>query len=300
MRYSLRAFIILFLSFVCTLSYTVAHAGETTVSTQWLETQLDNPNVIVIDMSDESQYQRFHIKKAIQLPYHVLNQRLKNGVSLSIGRQNITKLLGLLGITPDSHVVVYDDTGGLHAARLFWELERLQHKKISLLDGGLVKWILEGKPVTAIPFQPKKKTNYPLPNKMADIHLANINEVLPSSRSQNTLLIDVRSEQEYIGNIKQRRSGHIPGAKLWSWDNSIDFDNQFKFKSKQVIEKELSSIGLNKKTQPIVLYCRSAHRAAQSYLTLRHLGFKNIKVYDGSMSQYEKTANAPLTRGKEP
>ena len=93
MKLFLRTLIALLFS-LCSIAY----AAEVTVSTQWLEKQLDNPNVVIIDMSDETQYQRFHLKNAIQLPYHVLNQNLKNGVSLSIGQNNITKLLGLLGI----------------------------------------------------------------------------------------------------------------------------------------------------------------------------------------------------------
>lgn len=295
MKLFLRALIVLLFSLG-----SMAYAAEVTVSTQWLEKQLDKPNIVVIDMSDETQYQRFHLKNAIQLPYHVLNQNLKNGVSLSIGRNNITKLLGLLGISADSHVVIYDDIGGLHAGRLFWELERINHKNVSLLDGGLVKWILEGKPVTAIPYQPGKKANHPSPKSTSDIRLASIEDVLPATRKKDTLLIDVRSEQEYIGQVKQRRSGHIPGARLWSWDNAVDFDNQFKFKPKSVLEAELKKIGLVKKTQAVILYCHSAHRASQSYLTLRYLGFKNVKVFDGSMKQYVLTANAPLTKGAKP
>lgn len=281
-------------------SVSTVYASETIVDTQWLKTNIDNPNIVLIDMSDETQYQRFHIKNAIQLPYHILNQNLKNGVSLSIGSNNIVKLLGLLGISSTSHVVIYDDIGGLNAGRLFWELERIKHPNVSLLNGGLVKWILDGNPVTATPFQPKTKTNYPLPKVLNNNILATINDVLPDSRATNTLLIDVRSQAEYIGNVKQRRSGHIPGAKLWSWDNAVSFDDQFKFKPKKLLEAELSKIGLIQKQQPVILYCRSAHRASQSYATLRSLGFKNVKVYDGSMKQYEVSVNAPLTKGSNP
>lgn len=292
----------LLLTFIIFLHFSVStvYASESIVDTQWLKTNIDNPNIVLIDMSDETQYQRFHIKNAIQLPYRVLNQKLKNGVSLSIGSNNIVKLLGLLGISTTSHVVIYDDIGGLHAGRLFWELERIKHKNVSLLDGGLVKWILEGNPVTAKPFQPTAKTNYPLPKSLNKNILASIKDVLPDSRSKNTLLIDVRSQDEYKGNVKQRRSGHIPGAKIWSWDNAINFEDQFKFKPKKILEAELSKIGLIQKQQPVILYCRSAHRASQSYATLRSLGFENVKVYDGSMKQYVITANAPLTKGAKP
>ncbi len=295
MKTLLRTFIILLL-----LNLSTAYAAEPLVTSQWLKTHLNDANLVLIDMSDETQYQRFHIKNAIQLPYHVLNKSLKNGVSLSIGSDNIIKLLGLLGIKASSQVVVYDDIGGLHAGRFFWELERLNHKNVSLLDGGLVKWILEGKPVTAKVFSPRQKTNY-IPSKQPVKNiLASIEDVRPDSRNKNTLLIDVRSADEYMGNVKSRRSGHIPGAKLWSWDNAINFDDQFKFKPKNILLKELNKIGLSKKDQPVIVYCQSAHRAAQSYATLHSLGFRNIKIYDGSMKEYSISANAPLTKGMPP
>jgi len=275
-------------------------AAEPLVETQWLKANINNPNVVLIDMSDETQYQRFHIQNAIQLPYHVLNKKLKNGVSLSIGSENIIKLLGLLGVTASTHVIIYDDIGGLHAGRLYWELERVNHKNVSVLNGGLVKWILDGNPVTAKTFQPTRKTNYQATKKTSNEALATINDVLPSSRDKNTLLLDVRTKEEYVGNVKQRRSGHIPGAILWSWDNSINFENQFKFKQKNILVKELNKLGLKQKNQPVILYCRSAHRASQSYLTLRSLGFNNVKVYDGSMKQYAISANAPLAKGIKP
>jgi len=275
-------------------------AAKPLVETQWLKANINNPNIVLIDMSDETQYQRFHLQNAIQLPYHVLNKKLKNGVSLSIGSENIIKLLGLLGITASTHVIIYDDIGGLHAGRLYWELERINHKNVSVLNGGLVKWILDGNPVTAKTFQPTRKTNYQATKKTSNKALATINDVLPSSRDTNTLLLDVRTKEEYVGNVKQRRSGHIPGAILWSWDNSINFENQFKFKQKNILVKELNKLGLKQKNQPVILYCRSAHRASQSYLTLRSLGFNNVKVYDGSMKQYAISANAPLAKGIKP
>lgn len=300
MKTLLRSLIILLSTAGFLLPAANAHAEQTLVSTDWLATHIDTPNIVLIDMSDETQYQRFHIKNAIQLPYHVLNMQLKNRVSLSIGRENIVKLLGLLGITPATHVVIYDDIGGLHAARFFWELKRLNHKRVSIVNGGLVKWILDGKPVTATPFQPRGKTKYPLPKLTNDKLLATIKDVLPDSRDKKTLLIDVRTPEEYMGSIKQRRSGHIPGAVLWSWDNAISFDNQFKFKPRNTLKQELASIGLKNTSQPVILYCHSGHRAAQAFLTLRSQGFNNVKVFDGSMKQYSITPNAPLTKGKQP
>ena len=90
-----------------------------------------------------------NLKETTHLPYAAINTRNKSDVSFSVGENKIIKILGLLGIKPNHHIVIYDDMGGLHASRFFWELEKLGHKNISLLDGGLVKWILAGNKVTA-------------------------------------------------------------------------------------------------------------------------------------------------------
>ncbi len=122
--------------------------ADTRVSTDWLNSHLNDPNLIVIDMTDGIQYQRFHVPGARHLPYQAINTNDRYGISHSSGSAQLINVLGQLGIRSDSHVVIYDDLGGLNASRLYWELEGLGHRRVSLLDGGLVKWILEGREVS--------------------------------------------------------------------------------------------------------------------------------------------------------
>lgn len=265
------------------------------VDTNWLKKNLGKPGMVLIDMSDNTQYQRFHIPGAVHLPYQALNQRTKKGVSFSIGKDNVARLLGFIGVTPESHIVIYDDMGGLHAGRLFWELERIGHKKVSLLDGGLVTWILQGNKVTNKPVE-YSKTNYVINTKGTN-NLAEKNDMLNKKKG---IIIDARSKEEYTGHPRYPRSGHIPGAKWLEWQSFVDFENGFKLKNKNDLEKMLSNIGLKDKNTPVTLYCRSGHRAAQSYLTLRQLGYNKVRLYDGSMADYVLDKNAPLNRGSQP
>ncbi|MDH5394966.1 MAG: rhodanese-like domain-containing protein, partial [Gammaproteobacteria bacterium] len=260
---------------------------------------LSSANVRIIDMSDDTQYQRFHIPGAIHLPYQVINVRDKKGVSLSAGKDHIIKILGLLGTTPEHHVVIYDDMGGLNASRLFWELEQLGHKNISLLDGGLVKWILSGNKVVAevpdikaVQYKANKTT---LQNKSVTAET-----ILQSKYTAKNILLDVRSKEEYIGNPAYPRSGHIPGAKWWEWQQSVNFENGFTMRNPAELKSELTSLGIKQIDIPITVYCQSGHRASQSYFTLRNLGFKNVKIYDGSMADYSKIKSAPLNKGLTP
>jgi len=267
------------------------------VSTDWLAKNLSSPDIILIDMSDGFQYQRFHLPGAINLPYQFLNQEIK-GVSLSIGQGQIVKLLGQLGVSATSHVVLYDDTGGLNASRLYWELEQLGHKKVSILDGGLVKWIREQRKVSAE--TPKLKPANYIPTKSGNPATASLDDVKAAVQSGKTLLLDVRTQEEYLGNPRYKRSGHIPGANWWEWDQAVDFDGGFTLHEGKRLLESLAGAGLKDKKQDVIVYCRSGHRASSAYLTLRELGFENVKLYDASMKEYEQIPTLPLKLGKEP
>ena len=279
------------------LSASLSNAQSSLVTTEWFAKHANDEKIILIDMSDNLQYQRFHLPGAINLPYGFLVQD-KNKVSLSIDKPQLIKLLGQIGISQDSYVIAYDDSGGLHAARLLWELDQLAHPKSALLDGGLVKWIREGRPISAE--APKLQPTTYRPKAQTTAATATIEDVAPASRAANTIVIDVRSDEEYTGNPKYPRSGHIPGAKWWEWDNAISVEKGFSLRSEAELLGELNALGLKDKDQPVILYCRSGHRATQSYNTLHNLGFKNVRVYDGSMKEYEKRKDLPLKKGKQP
>ena len=269
------------------------------VDINWLAKNLNSSSIRLIDMSDDTQFQRFHIPGATHLPYAAINMHNKKGVSLSVGKDNIIKILGLLGIQTKHHVVIYDDMGGLHAGRLFWELEKIGHKNISILNGGLVKWILSGKKVTA-KSQNIKAVQYKTAIKSGRNNTATLEEILSTTFNSKNILLDVRSKEEYSGYLRYPRTGHIPKAKWWEWSQSVNFENAFKMQKQTTLKKQLQQLGISKTNTPITLYCQSAHRAAQSYFTLRQLGFENVKVYDGSMSEYSKVKSAPLIKGLKP
>lgn len=286
----------LFLFFHASIAFS---APSFLVDINWLQKNLSSSSIRLIDMSDDTQFQRFHIPGATHLPYSAINRRNKKGVSLSVGQNHIVKVLGLLGIQPKHHVVIYDDMGGLHAGRLFWELEKIGHKKISIVDGGLVKWILAGKKVTA-DIKNVKAVQYIANRKSGRNNVVTAEEILKSEFNNKNILLDVRTKDEYVGHPRNPRGGHIPQAKWWEWSQAVNFENAFKMQDNATLKKQLQQVGINNSDTPITLYCQSAHRASQSYFTLRQLGYKNVKIYDGSMSEYSKIKSAPLKKGLTP
>ncbi len=273
-------------------------AGPVFVDADWVSKHIDDPAVVLVDMAaDGTQYQRFHLPGAVYLPYQAIVQRRRDGVTLRVDDERLFKILGALGISAQSHVVIYDDIGGLQAGRLFWELERIGHEKVSVLDGGLVQWILDGRKVVATPMIPKPVV-YSAKGGGARNNEASLRAVNAARGDAAAVLLDVRSREEYQGEPRsKRRTGHIPGAKWWPWDGAVAFDNGFRLKSADQLQKSLAAVGIDKKDQAIITYCQTGHRASQTYLTLRGLGYENIRVYDGSMAEYTRDRSAPLKLG---
>ena len=276
-----------------------ANAAPVLVSTKWLDKHLQDPNLVIIDMSsDDTQYSRFHLPGASYLPYYYLvRQRKSDKVVIRLSRKELVYTLGQLGIARNSYVVLYDDVGGLNVGRMFFELESIGHPNVSVLDGGLVKWILEGRKVVNTPFQ-RAPLQYGNPGKGID-NEANVAAV-DVARKSGTVVLDARSREEYIGDMKKHAGGHVAGARWWEWSDSVAMNKGFVFKSSRDLKSKLASFGISKQDQPVITYCHTGHRASQTYLILRSLGFKNVRVYTRSMGEYDLIRKSKLVRGMKP
>ena len=275
--------------------------SQVLVDSDWLAANLGQQGIVIVDMSnDDMQYQRFHLPTAVRLPYYALLQRKKSDkFPRRIDDKTFTRLLGHLGISRKSHVVIYDDVGGLNAGRLYWQLDHINHPKTSVLDGGIVTWILERRVVSNKPIKPATVV-------YGDIDQMRNNEAFltdlsagSGSRATATLL-DVRTKEEYIGDQKRRQGGHIPGSRWWPWEQSVNYRQGFLRQKSSFLKRSLQSVGVNQPSQPIIAYCRSGHRASQTYLVLRSLGFYNVKLYVNSMNEYGRLRKSYLKRGIDP
>lgn len=198
-------------------------ADTVLVNDDWVQTHLNDPDIVLVDMSDDdTQYERFHLPGAVRLPYYALLYKRKKSdrYFTRIGDEAFVRLLGRLGISRKNYVVIYDDVGGLNAGRLFWHLEHIGHPKVSVLDGGLVQWILQGRKVINTPAVRKPVSYGPL-EKGRD-NEAVLEQVRMASQTGEALLLDVRTAEEYIGNVKKGVGGMFPapvggcGNKLWT------------------------------------------------------------------------------------
>jgi thiosulfate/3-mercaptopyruvate sulfurtransferase len=245
-------------------------------------------NIRIVDTRSFNEYLNGHIPGAINIElmqYH-WNDTSKQGIN-GFNRQ-MRHLFSNIGINGKSFLIFYDNISGPSAARGVWLSLYFSHKKVAMLDGGFTSWEKENRPI-------ENKTeafSYSKIDKPIDeTILADYRTLLESLRSkkENQIIIDSRSYKEYSGEqIRALRGGHIPRAINIDWKENIFID---KFKSLDDIEKLYSGFSKN---QALITYCQGGYRAANTFVILRELGFKNVKVYLGSWNEWGNNYGLPI------
>jgi thiosulfate/3-mercaptopyruvate sulfurtransferase len=256
-----------------------------------LEPYLHNPGVVIVDLCKAKQYALMHIPGAHFIEYVDIVHIDKPVMGLLPSGAQISIVLSKLGITPDTHVVAYDDEGGGCASRFLWTLHVFGHDKTSLLNGGIFSWANEEHAVD---------TKVPVP-KLSDYGVKNTNRytadreyIRNNLENDNIALLDARSEPEYSGEKKfALKGGHIPGAIHFEWSSAMDPSKNLRLLPVEQIQSKLDQLGLNKNKE-IICYCQSHHRSAFSYFMLRALGYEKVKGYPGSWSDWGNQLDTPV------
>ena len=253
-------------------------------STAELENILTDPNLVLIDTRSFREYSQGHIPNAVNLDlfsFHWIDTS-KNGIE-SFNEQ-ARKIFSYAGVTEKKNVVFYDTVSGMLAARGVWILQYFSHPQASMLDGGITKWSGEGRITTTKPsnFKPANFSGMPNPKILAGFQyiLDNLNKIT---------ILDVRSKEEFDGTlVRAARSGHIPTSTNIDWNENISKDGTMKKNA------DLSEIYQLPKDAEIVTYCQGAYRAANTYVALKKIGFKNVKVYLGSWGEWGNELGLPI------
>ena len=280
----------------------VAHP-ESIVETDWVAENLDDEGVVVVEVDvDTAAYDQGHIPGAIGWNWTTeLNDTVTRDI---LSREQMQRLLGGSGITKGTTVVLYGDNNNWFATYAFWQMKLYGHRKVKIMNGGRVKWVKEGRPMSTDVPSPTKRT-YRASDADTSIRATRDYVLETASTENNTGLVDVRAPEEFSGELLapahlpqegSQRGGHIPGAANVPWLKAVN-EEDGTFKSvEELRELYQKDAGLSKDNE-VIAYCRIGERSSHTWFVLSQiLGFPKVRNYDGSWTEYGSIVGAPIER----
>jgi thiosulfate/3-mercaptopyruvate sulfurtransferase len=269
------------------------------VETDWLEAHLNDENVRVIEVDeDTSAYEKGHVSGAVGWNW---NSDLHTKVGRDyVGRTELSELLSRAGVGDDTTVVLYGGNNNWFAAYAYWILKLRGFDNVKLVNGGRKKWELESRELTqdVASYQP---TGITLTAPERDEIRALRDQVL--SKLAGATFVDVRSPEEFRGeklapdHLPQEQAqvpGHIPGAANVPWAKAANEDGTFK--SADELRALYETEGVTDDRE-IIAYCRIGERSSHTWFALTELlGYRNVKNYDGSWTEYGSLVGAPVEK----
>jgi thiosulfate/3-mercaptopyruvate sulfurtransferase len=268
------------------------------VSTDWLEKNLNDPKVRVVEVSvNPGLYERGHIPGAANASWHT---DLVDTVNRDIAPPpQFQALLARSGINADTTTILYGDNNNWFAAWGAWIFDIYGVDNVKILDGGRKKWESEGRPLSN-----SVKVHAAGTVKVKDANpalRARLQDVLAVARKEKDgVLVDIRSADEYNGKIFAPngvpelavRAGHVPGAVNVTWSKLVAEDGTFK--SADELKAIYQAAGVDG-TKPIITYCRIGERSSHSWFALSKLLGYDVRNYDGSWTEYGNSVGSPIS-----
>ncbi|OXB23338.1 sulfurtransferase [Flavobacterium tructae] len=264
----------------------------------------NSPEIILIDaragVNAEENYRGQHLKGA---RYIDLNKDLatvatdpSNGGRHPLPSiEKFSEVLSKAGISPESHVVIYDDKNGSNAAaRFWWMLRAIGHEKVQVLNGGLQEAVKAGYPANAEIETYKTTERYPI-SKWA-LKTADIEEVEKARNNNENIVIDVRDKNRFDGLTEPLDliAGHIPGAINVPFSENLDVHGSFQ--SPPFLQEKYSRIIGDKKPENIIVHCGSGVTACHTLLAMDYAGIPIPKLYVGSWSEWSRNDREMATK----
>ena len=271
------------------------------VTTDWAEEHIGDSSIVLIEVDEDTEaYDKGHIAGAIKLDW---KKDLQDSVRYDfISKDRLEALLSERGVSNDDTVVFYGGNNNWFAAYAYWYFKLYGHDNLRLLDGGRKKWELESRElVSEVPT--RAATTYVAKEPNTQIR-AFRDEVIAAIGVKN--LIDVRSPDEFAGRLlapahlpqeAAQIAGHIPTAGNVPWSKAANDDGTFR--GDDELKALYAGAGLDEGKDTIA-YCRIGERSSHTWFVLHEiLGYKNVKNYDGSWSEYGSLRAVPVALGDE-
>ncbi|MBF9232214.1 sulfurtransferase [Microvirga alba] len=271
-----------------------------------LETRLGASDLFVLDIRSTSEggrqaFEAGHIPGSGHSDYETGGWRVAadGAAGLLPPADRLSDLFGRLGLRPDDAIVIVSAGRGASdlaaAARVYWTLKAARHPRVAVLDGGYRTWAAD--PSRAVETGPgivKAATSYPV--SYDDGVRSDLEQTLSSWRGKSATFIDARSASYFEGREKApsaKVAGHIPGASAYDYTRVVDPETLRLF-PKEKLAEQFARIGEG----PVINYCNTGHTAALNWFVLSEiLGRDDVRLFDGSMTQWTQDPSRPVATG---
>ena len=275
------------------------------VSTQWLADHIKDANVRVLDATfklpgmlplPKDDFLNAHIPGAVFFDVDAVSDHTSDLPHMFPSAEQFGRDVGALGIGNDDTVVVYDAGGWVAGPRTWWMFLSFGHKNIRVLDGGLKKWLAEGRAVEKGEAKPAPKT---FKATFDAARVRSMQQMIGNLESKAEQVIDARPSGRFDGSVAEPRAGlrggHIPGSRSVPYAGLFDA-NTGAMKSLDELRAAFSGAGVDLK-KPIVSSCGSGVSAGVLTLALYRLGVTDTSLYDGSWSEWGVAGGPPVATG---
>jgi thiosulfate/3-mercaptopyruvate sulfurtransferase len=278
------------------------------ISPSDLADALGQPDLAILDIRSSvdgggrAAFEARHVPGAVHTDYVTDGWRVaKDGAGgLLPDPEALSSLLGRLGLTPESRIVVVPagvSSGDFSAAaRVYWTLKTAGHRHLAILDGGFARWVAEGRPVETGPGLQPGPTSYPVRlDASRRATLDQVEQAVAAGRG-GPALVDARGPKSFVGEEKSslaKRAGRLPGAI--NVDSAQAYDSAAnRLRPLPELERLFAPVSEG----AVVTYCNTGQAASTDWFVLSELlGRKDVTLYDGSMSQWTQDDKRPVERG---
>lgn len=271
------------------------------VDADWLAAHISQPQVRVVDASfhlpgierdARCEYLQCHLPGAVFFDIDRICDRGSELPHMLPEAGEFARQAGQLGFNDDAHIVVYDVYGIASAPRIWWVLRVFGHDRVSVLDGGLPKWLAEDKAVAAGP------VSYPAGQFRAERRnelVVDVSQMLAKVRQRDSQVVDVRPPGRFAGLSEEPRPGlrlgHMPGATNLPWTDLLDSGV---LQPTDTLARVVEDAAVDRE-RPIVATCGSGVTACVLALAMFQLGTEHVAVYDGSWAEWGSRDDTPIS-----
>lgn len=274
----------------------------TLVETEWLATRLGEPSVRIVDATwllpnagrkGIDDYNAGHIPGAVFWDIDAIADPLSSLPHMMPDEATFERHMNALGISNDHHVVVYDNASMMTSPRVWWSLRAFGHQKVSLLDGGMVKWRAEGREAST---DAPEIADTAFKAAFAPSMIRSLEDVRTNLDTVTEQILDARSAGRFTAVEPEPRpecrSGHIPGSFNLPFNTLIDPDTAT-VRPAAELSARLADSGIDT-NRPVVTTCGSGVTACVLALAMHLTGKDDVAIYDGSWTEWGSRSDTPV------